>query len=145
MWFVAERKFDAILHRSTRATLRLPYYHLAMRYLPFDERLKKLGTLTYHDRLTLARCMTIIKIQKGALDTNRRGQLMAARSAVNRGVRHARPFNIPLEHKTCLSRLMNTYNKMNHVIDLTKAINTNKYKIKKYLMTNQFNVAQNAI
>lgn len=37
-----EKQLDKILHRSTRATLRLPYFHLANRYLPFSERLNNI-------------------------------------------------------------------------------------------------------
>lgn len=142
---VAERKLDSILHRSTRTTLRLPYYHLARRYLPFEQRLARLGTLTFHGRLVLARCLTMLKIQKRIFETNVRAQLMAARPARNMGVRHARPYNVPVGRQTCVTRLMNTYNKLHRVMDVARAVNTNKFKLKKYLATNQFSVTKNAL
>lgn len=131
--------------RSTRNTLRLPYFHMAQRYLPFQERLTKLGTLTFHGRLVLARCLTLFKIQKGLIETNVRAQIMAARTARNAEVRHARHFNVPLDHRTCVTRLMTTYNKLSPVINESQAVNTNKHKIRKYLIMNQFNVARNAL
>lgn len=48
---VQEIRFDAILHKSTRTTLRLPYFRLAQRYQPFEERMRRLDSLTYYGRL----------------------------------------------------------------------------------------------
>lgn len=142
---VLERKFDAILHRSTRSTLRLPYFHLARRYMPFNERLKRLGTLTFHGRLALVRCITAVKIEKGNFETAIRSQLLAARAVTTMEVRHARRFNVPMGRQTCVSRMLTTYNKLRQVINRQHAVTTNKFKIKKFLLTNQFNVTKDLI
>lgn len=49
-----EKQLEKPTHTSSRQTLRLPYYHLAQGYLPFEERIRRLGRLGFHNRLMLA-------------------------------------------------------------------------------------------
>lgn len=62
-----EKSLEKTLHYATRAALRTPFRHDDANYVSFNQRLKKLGMLTYGERRHIASIIFHLKILRGEI------------------------------------------------------------------------------